>query len=67
MEPSREVTAGVAPEAGDERHPLAIPGIASLHSHAPSSAAWPGSPKHAAIPRIRSGHGARRCIASRWR
>lgn len=29
-----KVTAGVAPEAGDERHPLAIPGIASLHSHA---------------------------------
>ena len=29
-----KVTAGVAPAAGDERHPLAIPGIASLHSHA---------------------------------
>jgi formimidoylglutamate deiminase len=29
-----DVTAGVAPEAGDERHPVAIPGIASLHSHA---------------------------------
>jgi formimidoylglutamate deiminase len=29
-----EVTTGAAPEAGDERHPLAIPGIASLHSHA---------------------------------
>ena len=29
-----EVTTGAVPEAGDERHPLAIPGIASLHSHA---------------------------------
>jgi formimidoylglutamate deiminase len=29
-----EVTSGAAPEAGDERHPLAIPGMASLHSHA---------------------------------
>ncbi|WP_454624888.1 formimidoylglutamate deiminase [Bradyrhizobium cenepequi] len=29
-----KVTAGVAPEARDERHQLAIPGIASLHSHA---------------------------------
>jgi formiminoglutamate deiminase len=29
-----KVTAGVAPAAGDERHQLAIPGIASLHSHA---------------------------------
>ncbi|WFU38058.1 formimidoylglutamate deiminase [Bradyrhizobium sp. CB82] len=29
-----EVAAGVAPAAGDERHHLAIPGIASLHSHA---------------------------------
>ena len=29
-----EVTTGAAPEAGDDRHPLAIPGIASLHSHA---------------------------------
>ncbi|MGV7213005.1 formimidoylglutamate deiminase [Bradyrhizobium sp. UFLA05-112] len=29
-----EVTAGVAPAAGDERHRLAIPGLASLHSHA---------------------------------
>ena len=29
-----KVTAGVAPGAGDERHQLAIPGIASLHSHA---------------------------------
>src|SRR5215467_11018386 len=29
-----KVTAGVAPEPGDERHPLAIPGMASLHSHA---------------------------------
>ena len=28
------VTAGAPPEAGDERHPLAVPGIASLHSHA---------------------------------
>ena len=26
-----KVTAGVAPEPGDERHELAIPGIASLH------------------------------------
>src|SRR5204862_8336252 len=29
-----KVTAGVAPGANDERHKLAIPGIASLHSHA---------------------------------
>jgi formimidoylglutamate deiminase len=29
-----KVTTGVAPEAHDERHRLAIPGIASLHSHA---------------------------------
>jgi formimidoylglutamate deiminase len=29
-----EVTAGTAAETGDERHALAIPGIASLHSHA---------------------------------
>src|ERR1700756_695565 len=29
-----KVTTGVAPEVQDERHPLAIPGIASLHSHA---------------------------------
>src|SRR6478735_2325840 len=29
-----EVTAGVAPAAGDERHQLAVPGLASLHSHA---------------------------------
>jgi formimidoylglutamate deiminase len=29
-----KVTVGVAPEARDERHRLAIPGIASLHSHA---------------------------------
>ncbi|GLR84671.1 formimidoylglutamate deiminase [Bradyrhizobium iriomotense] len=29
-----EVAAGVAPASGDERHQLAIPGIASLHSHA---------------------------------
>ena len=29
-----EVTAGVAPAAGDERHEIALPGIASLHSHA---------------------------------
>jgi formimidoylglutamate deiminase len=28
------VTPGVAPEARDERHALAIPGMASLHSHA---------------------------------
>ncbi|MES5484161.1 formimidoylglutamate deiminase [Bradyrhizobium sp. INPA03-11B] len=28
------VTAGVAPAAGDERHQLAVPGLASLHSHA---------------------------------
>src|SRR4051795_11922776 len=28
------VTAGVAPDAGDERHQLALPGMASLHSHA---------------------------------
>ncbi|MBU6459228.1 MAG: formimidoylglutamate deiminase [Bradyrhizobium sp.] len=29
-----KVAAGLAPGAGDERHKLAIPGIASLHSHA---------------------------------
>src|SRR4029450_9788890 len=29
-----QVTSGVTPGAGDERHQLAIPGIASLHSHA---------------------------------
>src|SRR5450631_1382626 len=29
-----KVTAGTAAETGDERHALAIPGIASLHSHA---------------------------------
>src|SRR6478752_8544711 len=29
-----EVTPGVAPAAGDERHQLALPGLASLHSHA---------------------------------
>src|SRR5438034_1530381 len=29
-----KVTEGVTPEADDERHRLAIPGIASLHSHA---------------------------------
>src|SRR5262245_39343336 len=29
-----KVVAGTAPGAGDERHKLAIPGIASLHSHA---------------------------------
>ena len=29
-----EVTTGTAPEPGDERHRLAIPGVASLHSHA---------------------------------
>ncbi|WP_027551167.1 formimidoylglutamate deiminase [Bradyrhizobium sp. Cp5.3] len=28
------VTAGVAPAAGDERHQIALPGLASLHSHA---------------------------------
>ncbi|MCC8977796.1 formimidoylglutamate deiminase [Bradyrhizobium acaciae] len=28
------VSAGVAPAAGDERHQLAVPGLASLHSHA---------------------------------
>ncbi|UWU90894.1 formimidoylglutamate deiminase [Bradyrhizobium sp. CB1015] len=29
-----EVTAGVPPAAGDERHAIALPGLASLHSHA---------------------------------
>ncbi len=29
-----EVTPGVAPTAGDERHAIALPGLASLHSHA---------------------------------
>src|SRR5690242_9893183 len=29
-----KVAAGVAPASQDERHKLAIPGIASLHSHA---------------------------------
>lgn len=29
-----EVTPGVAPSAGDERHGIALPGLASLHSHA---------------------------------
>src|SRR4051812_39870095 len=29
-----KVTTGVAPESRDERHTLAIPGMASLHSHA---------------------------------
>lgn len=29
-----EVTPGVAPAAGDERHAIALPGLASLHSHA---------------------------------
>lgn len=29
-----EVTAGVQPAAGDERHAIALPGLASLHSHA---------------------------------
>jgi len=29
-----EVTPGVAPAAGDERHAVALPGLASLHSHA---------------------------------
>jgi len=29
-----EVTAGAAPAAGDERHAIALPGLASLHSHA---------------------------------
>lgn len=28
------VTPGVAPAAGDERHQIAVPGLASLHSHA---------------------------------
>jgi formimidoylglutamate deiminase len=28
------VTIGVAPQSGDERHQVAIPGMASLHSHA---------------------------------
>ncbi|WP_339031638.1 formimidoylglutamate deiminase [Bradyrhizobium symbiodeficiens] len=28
------VTAGVQPAAGDERHAIALPGLASLHSHA---------------------------------
>jgi formimidoylglutamate deiminase len=28
------VTAGVAPAVGDERHQLAVPGLATLHSHA---------------------------------
>lgn len=29
-----DVTPGVAPSAGDERHGIALPGLASLHSHA---------------------------------
>ncbi|WP_256809171.1 formimidoylglutamate deiminase [Bradyrhizobium sp. Bra64] len=29
-----EVTPGVAPSVGDERHEIALPGLASLHSHA---------------------------------
>ncbi|MBR0811104.1 formimidoylglutamate deiminase [Bradyrhizobium diazoefficiens] len=29
-----EVTPGVTPAAGDERHAIALPGLASLHSHA---------------------------------
>ncbi|WP_426434639.1 formimidoylglutamate deiminase [Bradyrhizobium genosp. P] len=29
-----EMTAGIAPDAGDERHQIAVPGLASLHSHA---------------------------------
>ncbi|GMO99254.1 formimidoylglutamate deiminase [Bradyrhizobium sp. TM239] len=29
-----EVTPGVQPAAGDERHAIALPGLASLHSHA---------------------------------
>lgn len=29
-----EVTPGVAPAVGDERHTIALPGLASLHSHA---------------------------------
>lgn len=29
-----EVTPGVAPAAGDERHAIALPGLSSLHSHA---------------------------------
>src|SRR5882757_3628861 len=28
------VTAGVAPDTADERHQIAVPGLASLHSHA---------------------------------
>ncbi|MEH3145701.1 MAG: formimidoylglutamate deiminase [Methylobacterium frigidaeris] len=28
------VAAGVAPEAGDERHGIAVPGLSNLHSHA---------------------------------
>jgi cytosine/adenosine deaminase-related metal-dependent hydrolase len=29
-----EVTPGMAPVSGDERHDIAFPGLASLHSHA---------------------------------
>ena len=29
-----ELTPGIAPAAGDERHGIALPGLASLHSHA---------------------------------
>ncbi|KJC51296.1 N-formimino-L-glutamate deiminase [Bradyrhizobium sp. LTSP885] len=29
-----DVAAGVAPDTADERHPIAVPGLASLHSHA---------------------------------
>jgi formimidoylglutamate deiminase len=29
-----EVTDGIAPDAADERHEIAVPGLASLHSHA---------------------------------
>ncbi|MFK4505789.1 formimidoylglutamate deiminase [Bradyrhizobium daqingense] len=29
-----EVTPGMTPSAGDERHQIAVPGLASLHSHA---------------------------------
>src|SRR5919108_590556 len=31
---SARIVAGLAPEAGDERHQIALPGLASLHSHA---------------------------------
>ena len=61
-----KVTTGVAAGTHDERHQLAISGIASLHSHA-FQRGMAGLAERAATPRIRSGHGARRCIASRWR